>query len=202
MAFMCRSARVQRWSAGAAKNPLFQTPTVSGNCKGASLHTSAHFPMLHYHKMCVLTQLYSNAILRVPMYVNMLSDTVGSNLYMCLSFEVMKSRFPKNKSSAHRDSNVVYMQNEIDSILAGKTYQSGAPCQDDKNFHKTSTLACTHAHGKHPNFVFSIPKEIFKNVVFCSCLWEIYHILHFTSFRHFHLFARVSIWSAIQCLLS
>lgn len=55
MAFMCRSARVQRWSAGGTKNPLFQTPTVSGNCKGATLHTSAHFPILLYHKMCVLT---------------------------------------------------------------------------------------------------------------------------------------------------
>lgn len=50
MAFMCRSARVQRWSAGVAKKPLFQTPTVSENCKGASLHTSAYFLHLHYHK--------------------------------------------------------------------------------------------------------------------------------------------------------
>lgn len=186
MAFMCRSARVQRWSAGAAKNPLFQTPTVSGNCKGASLHTSAHFPMLHYHKMCVLTQLYSNAILLAPMYVNMLSDTVGSNLYMCLSFEVMKSRFPKT-NPLHIEIQMWCTCKMKQTILAGKTYQSGAPCQDNKNFHKTFTLACMHAHGKHPNFVFSIAKEIFQNVVFCSCLWEIYYILHFTSFGHFHL---------------
>ncbi len=74
MAFMCRSAGVQRWSAGTAKDPLFQTPTVSGNCKGASSHTSAHFHSLHYHKMCVLTHLYSNAILLEIMYVNMLND--------------------------------------------------------------------------------------------------------------------------------
>lgn len=50
MAFMCRSARAQRWSAGTAKKPLFQTPTVPENCKGASLHTSAYFLQLHYHK--------------------------------------------------------------------------------------------------------------------------------------------------------
>lgn len=63
MAFMCRSAGVQRWSARVGKDPLFQPPTVSGNCKGASPHTSAHFHLLHYHKMCVLTRLYSNATL-------------------------------------------------------------------------------------------------------------------------------------------
>lgn len=38
MAFMCRSAGVQRWSAGAAKDPLFQTPTVLKNCKGVSTY--------------------------------------------------------------------------------------------------------------------------------------------------------------------
>lgn len=30
MAFVCRSARVQRWGARRAKSPLFQTPTVFG----------------------------------------------------------------------------------------------------------------------------------------------------------------------------
>lgn len=60
MAFMCRSSGVQRWSAGAAKDPLFQTPTVPGNCKVASPLTSAHFHLLYYHKMWVVTHLCPN----------------------------------------------------------------------------------------------------------------------------------------------
>lgn len=176
MAFMCRSARVQRWSAGAAKNPLFQTPTVSGNCKGASLHTSAHFPMLHYHKMCVLTQLCSNAILLVPMYVNMLSDTVGSNLYMCLSFEVMKSRCPKTNPLHIEIQMWCTCKMKQTLYWLAKHINLELPVRTTKTFTKHSTLACMHAHGKHPNFVFSIPKEIFKNVVFMS----LGNILHFT----------------------
>lgn len=84
MAFMCRSARVQRWSAGAAKKPLFQTPTVPENCKGASLHTSAYFLQLHYHKSvfqhpCIETLfpcLYKSVICSVMQYL-----TVYINLH-------------------------------------------------------------------------------------------------------------------------
>lgn len=85
MAFMCRPAGVQRWSAGTAKDPLFQTPTVSGNCKGASPQTSAHFHFMYYHKMCVLTHLYSNAILPDFMYVNMLNDLLSFvSIFKCV----------------------------------------------------------------------------------------------------------------------
>lgn len=58
MAFVCRSAGVQRRSAGTAKDPLFQTPMVPRNCEGASPRTSAHSHLLCYHKMCVLTHLH------------------------------------------------------------------------------------------------------------------------------------------------
>lgn len=57
MAFMCRSAGVQRWGAGAAKNPLFQTPTVSGGIAKVPLYIPQHIS-----SPCASTQLYSNGI--------------------------------------------------------------------------------------------------------------------------------------------
>lgn len=57
MAFMCRSAGVQRWGAGAAKNPLFQTPTVSGGIAKVPLYIPQHIS-----SPCASAQLYSNGI--------------------------------------------------------------------------------------------------------------------------------------------
>lgn len=121
MAFMCRSAGVQRWGAGAAKNPLFQTPTVSGGIAKVPLYIPQHIS-----SPCASTQLYSNGIF-TPSHVCKHAHWYSGlrlGLFVCICSDKFTACL-KNKCAVHANRW---------STWAGKTDQSCRPRRDDGKF--------------------------------------------------------------------